>query len=40
MVAADVFCLSDGVEKHTATALASIAMLSEGAAPKMKSPAA
>src|SRR5262249_55601007 len=27
VVAADVFCLTDGVEKHTATALASIAML-------------
>jgi len=27
VVAADVFCLIDGVEKHTATALASIAML-------------
>ena len=29
VVAADVFCLTDGVEKHTATALASIAMLDE-----------
>jgi uncharacterized protein (TIGR00369 family) len=29
VVAADVFCLIDGVEKHTATALASIAMLTE-----------
>ena len=29
VVAADVFCLTDGVEKHTATALASIAMLQE-----------
>ena len=27
VVAADVFCVIDGVEKHTATALASIAML-------------
>src|SRR5947208_16728698 len=27
VVAADVFCVTDGVEKHTATALASIAML-------------
>jgi len=29
VVAADVYCLTDGVEKHTATALASIAMLGE-----------
>ena len=29
VVAADVFCLMDGVEKHTATALASIAMPTE-----------
>jgi uncharacterized protein (TIGR00369 family) len=29
VVAADVFCVIDGVEKHTATALASIAMLAE-----------
>src|SRR6478609_6579307 len=35
VVAADVFCVTDGVEKHTATALASIAMLSEDVAPKM-----
>ena len=34
VVAADVFCVSDGVEKHTATALASIAMLSEDIAAK------
>jgi hypothetical protein len=27
VVAADVFCIIDGAEKHTATALASIAML-------------
>ena len=40
VVAADVFCVSDGVEKHTATALASIAMLSEDVAAKTKSPAA
>jgi len=40
VVAADVFCISDGVEKHTATALASIAMLSEDVAAKTKSPAA
>jgi uncharacterized protein (TIGR00369 family) len=29
IVAADVFCLTGGVEKHTATALASIAMLGD-----------
>ena len=29
VVAAAVFCVTDGVEKHTATALASIAMLQE-----------
>jgi len=40
VVAADVFCVNDGVEKHTATALASIAMLSEDVAAKTKSPAA
>ena len=40
VVAADVFCLTDGIEKHTATALASIAMLSEDVAAKTKSPAA
>lgn len=40
VVAADVFCLTDGVEKHTATALASIAMLDESAVPKVSSPAA
>ena len=38
VVAADVFCVTAGVEKHTATALASIAMLSEDVA--TKSPAA
>ena len=40
VVAADVFCITGGVEKHTATALASIAMLDEKAAPQMQSPAA
>ena len=40
VVAADVFCVTDGVEKHTATALASIAMLNEDVAAKTKSPAA
>ncbi len=40
VVAADVFCLTGGVEKHTATALASIAMLDEKVAPKIASPAA
>jgi len=39
VVAADVFCVTDGTEKHTATALASIAMLSEANAPKVASPA-
>jgi uncharacterized protein (TIGR00369 family) len=38
VVAADVFCVTDGVEKHTATALASIAMLERMPA-KMPSPA-
>jgi acyl-coenzyme A thioesterase PaaI-like protein len=38
VVAADVFCLTDGIEKHTATALASIAML-ESAPAKTSSPA-
>ncbi len=40
VVAADVFCLTEGVEKHTATALASIAMLDEQAAARIASPAA
>ena len=39
VVAADVFCVIDGGEQHTATALASIAMLDEKAAAKMQSPA-
>jgi uncharacterized protein (TIGR00369 family) len=39
VVAADVFCMTDGVEKHTATALASIAMLQERIPVKGKSPA-
>ena len=39
VVAADVFCLIDGAEKHTATALASIAMLDEWAAARIQSPA-
>jgi uncharacterized protein (TIGR00369 family) len=39
VVAADVFCLIDGVEKHTATALASIAMLDDKAAARIQSPA-
>jgi len=39
VVAADVFCVTDGTEKHTATAQASIAMLSELNAPKIASPA-
>ena len=39
VVAADVFCVSDGVEKHTATALASIAMLQDRIPVQEKSPA-
>jgi len=39
VVAADVFCVIDGKEKHTATALASIAMLSGEVAAKIPSPA-
>lgn len=39
VVAADVFCVTDGVEKHTATALASIAMLDDKAVAKISSPA-
>jgi uncharacterized protein (TIGR00369 family) len=41
VVAADVYvyCVTDGVEKHTATALASIAMLDEKAAARIPSPA-
>jgi uncharacterized protein (TIGR00369 family) len=40
VVAADVFCVTAGVEKHTATALASIAMLDDKAVERIKSPAA
>ena len=39
VVAADVFCVIDGKEKHTATALASIAMLDDQAAARIQSPA-
>lgn len=39
VVAADVFCVIDGKEKHTATALASIAMLDDAAAARIQSPA-
>ena len=39
VVAADVFCIIDGREKHTATALASIAMLDDQAAARIQSPA-
>src|SRR3982751_316123 len=39
VVAADVFCVIDGVEKHTATSLASIAMLDEKVTAKITSPA-
>lgn len=37
VVAADVFCIIDGAEKHTATALASIAMIDRAVAPKVVS---
>lgn len=37
VVAADVFCVIDGTEKHTATALASIAMIDQAIAPKVVS---
>ena len=37
VVAADVFCIIDGAEKHTATALASIAMIDQAMAPKVVS---
>jgi uncharacterized protein (TIGR00369 family) len=40
VVAADVFCVTNGIEKHSATALASIAMLSDEVSVKMTSPAA
>lgn len=40
VVAADVFCVTGGVEKHTATALASIAMLEEKSVQRIQSPAA
>jgi len=39
VVAADVFCVTDGVEQHTATALASIAMLETPIPVQEKSPA-
>jgi uncharacterized protein (TIGR00369 family) len=39
VVAADVFCVIGGIEKHTATALASIAMLDEKATARIASPA-
>jgi hypothetical protein len=38
VVAADVFRVIDGVEKHTATAWASIAMFDEKASAKISSP--
>jgi len=37
VVAADVFCVIDGAEKHTATALASIAMIDDKLVPKVVS---
>jgi uncharacterized protein (TIGR00369 family) len=39
VVAADVFCVTGGIERHTATALASIAMLSADAPAGIQSPA-
>jgi uncharacterized protein (TIGR00369 family) len=39
VVAADVFCVTGGIEKHSATALASIAMLDEKATARIASPA-
>jgi AcrR family transcriptional regulator len=39
VVAADVFCVIDGIEKYTATALASIAMLAESVSARIPSPA-
>jgi uncharacterized protein (TIGR00369 family) len=39
VVAADVFCVTGGIERHTATALASIAMLSAEASAGIQSPA-
>jgi hypothetical protein len=39
VVRADVFCLIDGIEKHTATALASIAMIDENRQQESQSPA-
>ena len=39
VVGADVFCVIDGIEKHTATALASIAMLDEKRQRESPSPA-
>ena len=39
VVAADVFCVIDGIEKHTATALASIAMFAESVPARIPSPA-
>jgi uncharacterized protein (TIGR00369 family) len=39
VVAADVFCVIDGIEKHTATALASIAMLPGEVTARIPNPA-
>jgi uncharacterized protein (TIGR00369 family) len=39
VVAADVFCVTGGIEKHTATALASIAMLTAETSAKIPNPA-
>jgi hypothetical protein len=39
VVGADVFCLIDGIERHTATALASIATVDEKRQQESQSPA-
>jgi hypothetical protein len=39
VLAADVFCVIEAIEKHTATALASIAMFTEGVSARIRSPA-
>jgi uncharacterized protein (TIGR00369 family) len=39
VIAADVFCVTGGIEKHTATALASIAMLPGEVSARIRSPA-
>jgi hypothetical protein len=39
LLAADVFCVTGGIDKHTATALASIAMLPGEVSARIPSPA-